>query len=165
MNNALSCQRADEQLKSVLVVGVGNRLLGDEGVGPHIIDNLLQTQIPSYVDVIDCGCDLLSLASYPHKPQKIIVIDAIRAGGRAGEIYKFDYEQLDTSGIEMCSAHQICVIESLRLLKKVYANINSCKIIVIGIEPKEIKIGNGLSKKVKESIGGVTKLVLDELTY
>ena len=78
---AFATDKTNQSPAKVLIVGVGNRLLGDEGLGPHLTDVLSGMDIPSYVDVIDCGCDLLRLARYAGRPEKIIVVDAIRAGG------------------------------------------------------------------------------------
>jgi len=58
-------------------------------------------RIAAYVNIIDCGRDLLSLISYLNKPNKIVIIDTIRAGGKPGEIYRFDYSELGTTQAEM----------------------------------------------------------------
>jgi hydrogenase maturation protease len=149
--------------KKIIIVGVGNRLLGDEGIGPHIIDKLLQTHMPSNVEVIDCGCDLLSLTPHLNKPQKIIVIDAIRAGGKPGEIYRLDYSELETRGVKMRSSHQVGAIDALGLLKQIYPALADCEIVIIGMEPKAIELGTGLSDKVRESVADVLRLVFEEI--
>ena len=163
MNNPLSYQRANKLPKNILIVGVGNRLLGDEGVGLHIIDDLLQIPMPPYVNIIDCGCDLLSLMSYLNKPKKIIVIDAIHAGGKPGEIYKFDYSELEITEAKIYSAHQVGVIDSLGLLKQICPSLANSEIILIGIEPKVIELSADLSKEVKESIPDVTKIIVEDV--
>ena len=163
MSTTLSNKKADKSRGSITIVGVGNLLLGDEGVGLHIIDNLSQIPIPSYVNIIDCGCDLLSLTSYLNKPQKIIVIDAIRAGGKPGEIYRFDYTELGTTQAEMHSAHQVGAADALRLLTQIYPALANSEITVIGIEPKAIELSTNLSEEVRESIAHVTRIVLDEI--
>ena len=138
--------------------------MGDEGVGGHIIDNLLKVPIPVNVTVLDCGCDLLSLSSYPNKPQKVILIDAVRTGGKPGEIYRFDYDQLKHTGAQLGSAHQIPTVGALELLKHLCPNFADSEIIIVGIEPKAIKLGTSLSQEVKGSIDGAIKLVFDEIS-
>jgi len=150
--------------RKTIIVGVGNRLLGDEGVGLHVIDNLSQIPMPSNVDVVDCGCDLLSLIPHLNKPQKIIVIDAIRAGGKPGEIYRLDYNELKTRGVEMQSSHQVRATDALGLLKQIYPVLAGCEIIIIGIEPEAMELSICLSEKVRESIADVTKSVLGEIS-
>jgi hydrogenase maturation protease len=150
--------------KDVIVVGIGNRLLGDEGAGLHIIDNLSRIPLPSNVNIIDCGCDLFDLMSSLNKPKKIIIIDAIRAGGKPGEIYRFDYSQLATMKEKIHSAHQVTTMEVLRLLKSIYSVLANSEIIVIGVEPKTLELGNNLSQEVEERIADVTRLVIEEIS-
>ena len=157
-------EREKKSHRKTIIVGVGNRLLGDEGVGLHVIDNLSQIPMPSNVDVVDCGCDLLSLIPHLNKPQKIIVIDAIRAGGKPGEIYRLDYNELKTRGVEMQSSHQVRATDALGLLKQIYPVLAGCEIIVIGIEPEAMELSTCLSEKVRESIADVVRLILEEIS-
>jgi hydrogenase maturation protease len=151
------------QREQILIVGVGNQLMGDEGVGPYVIHNLSRLPMPENVDIIDCGSDILSIISYIDKPKKIIVIDAIRAGGEPGRIYKYHFNELDNIETNTGSAHQLQVVEALRLLKKTCPCLSSCEITVIGIEPKVMKLIADLSKEVRDSIADLTRLVLEEL--
>ncbi len=157
-------EKTSKSHKNIIIAGVGNRLLGDESIGPHIIDKLLQMHIPSNVEVIDCGCDLLSLIPYLNKLQKIIIIDAIRAGGKPGKIYRFDYSKLQITQAQMQSAHQIGPVDTLKLLKQVYPALSNCEIIVIGIEPEAMELSTCLSEKVRESIADVVRLILEEIS-
>jgi len=164
VSSTLLKEKANTSHGSIIVVGVGNRLLGDEGVGEHIIDKLSKIPMPTHVSIINCGCDLFSLMSYLNKPRKIIVVDAIRAGGKPGKIHKFDYSELGVSQAEMHSAHQVATRDALRLLKQVYPGLANCEITVIGIEPKTIELSTDLSKEVKGRIADVTRLVLEEIS-
>ena len=157
-------EKTNKSHKNIIIVGVGNRLLGDEGVGLHIIDNLSKIPMPSHVNIIDCGCDLLSLTAYLNKPQKIVIIDAIRAGGKPGEIYRFDYNKLPTTKGETQSGHQIGTIDVLRLLKSVYPVMADSEIILIGVEPKMLELSTDLSQEVRGSIADVTRLVIEEIS-
>jgi hydrogenase maturation protease len=157
-------KKADKPHSEIMIVGVGNRLLGDEGVGLHIIDKLSQIPIPPYVNIVDCGCDLLNLMAYLNKPERVIIIDAIRAGGEPGEIYSLDFSRLTTTKVEMCSAHQIKTVDALRLIKLIYPSLADCEILVIGVEPKTMKLGSDLSKEVSESITEVIGYVLERMS-
>jgi hydrogenase maturation protease len=142
-----------EQREQTLIVGVGNQLMGDEGVGPYAVHHLSRLPMPDDVDILECGSDLLSIISHINKPKKIIVIDAIRAGGEPGRIYRYNLDELKNIEIDTGSAHQLQVIAALRLLEKT----------VIGIEPKVIKLSADLSNEVRDSIADLTQLVLEEL--
>lgn len=152
-----------EQRVRTLIVGVGNPLMGDEGIGPYVIGNLSRLPMPNNVDIIDCGCDLLGIISHIDKPKKIIVIDAIRAGGEPGRIYRFHFDELENIETNTGSAHQLQVVEALRLLKTAHPCLSRCEITVIGIEPKVMKLSTDLSKEVRNSIADLTRLVLEEL--
>ena len=156
-------KKTNKSHKNIIIAGVGNRLLGDEGLGPHIIDKLLQMHIPSNVEVIDCGCDLLSLTAHLNKPQKIIIIDAISAGGKPGKIYRLDHCELETGDVKMRSSHQVGAINALGLLKQIYPVLVDCEVVIIGIEPKAIELNTELSEEVSRSITDVTKLVIEEI--
>jgi hydrogenase maturation protease len=164
-------RQAGQPLQQTLIVGVGNPLLGDEGIGPYAVRNLSQLPMPPDVDLLDCGCDLLNLVSYLpdswqagiDKPKKIIILDAIRAGGRPGRVYRFDLDELETIQTTTRSAHQLQTVDALRLLKKVCPCLSRCEIIVIGIEPKVMELSGDLSEEVTESIADLTRLVLEEL--
>lgn len=151
------------QRERTLIVGVGNPLMGDEGIGPYVIGSLSRLPMPEDVDIIDCGSDLLSIISHIDKPKKIIVIDAIRAGGEPGRIYRFHFDELENIKTNTGSAHQLQVVETLRLLKTACSCLSHCEITVIGIEPKVMKLSADLSKEVRDSIADLTRLVLEEL--
>lgn len=158
-------KRKDQLLTSVrqtLIVGVGNPLLGDEGIGPYAVRNLSQVPVPPGVDILDCGCDLLNLVSYIDKPKKIIVLDAIRTGRRPGQVYKFDFDELETIQTKTRSAHQLQTVDALRLLRKVCPCLNHCEITVIGIEPRNMELSTDLSEEIRESIADLTRLVREE---
>lgn len=156
-------EKPNKSHKNIIIAGVGNRLLGDEGLGLHIIDNLLQIPMPTNVNIINCGCDLLSLIPYLNEPQKLIVIDAIRAGGKPGKIYRFDYCELETRDVKMRSSHQVGAIDALGLLKQIYPVLAGCEIVIVGLEPEAIKLSTCLSKEVKESIADILRLIFGEI--
>jgi hydrogenase maturation protease len=148
--------------KQILIVGLGNPLLGDEGVGPYVIRQLSGLPMPKEVEILDCGCDLLNLVSYIDKPKKVIIFDAIRAGGKPGQLHKFNFDELETIQTKTRSAHQLRAVDALRLLRKVCPCLSRCEIIVIGIEPKAMGLGGDLSQEVTESAAGLIRLVQEE---
>ena len=164
MSAAISTEKKHGAPGQTLIVGVGNRLIGDEGIGPHIVDNLQQLPMPGDVRVLDCGCDLLNLVSHIDKPRKIVVVDAVRAGAEPGRIHRFDLSDFQSVQTKTHSAHQLQITDALRLLRQVYPSLADCEITVIGIEPKAIGLGTGLSKEVTENIADLTRRVLEEIS-
>lgn len=164
MSVSASTKKGNESLGQTLIVGVGNPLLGDEAIGPHIVENLRQIAMPADVRILDCGCDLLNLASYIDRPQRIIVIDAIRAGGKPGQIHTFDFDELEAIQTRRYSAHQLQIVDALRLLKQAYPSLTHCKITVMGIEPRALGLSTELSEEVRENIANLTRLVFEEVS-
>lgn len=165
MNVSASAKKRNQSPEQTLIVGVGNPLLGDEGIGCLVIERLSQMSMPADVSIVDCGCDLLNLASYIDRPQRIIVIDAVRAAGKPGQIYRFDFNELDEIQTKSASAHQLRMVDALRLLKQTYRSLTCCEITIIGIEPGALGLSTELSEQVKENIANLTRLVLEEVSF
>lgn len=72
--------------KKILVLGVGNYLMGDEGVGVHLITELQKTSLPEYVDILDGGTGGFHLLEYFETYPKLILIDATLDGHPPGTI-------------------------------------------------------------------------------
>ena len=106
----------------VLVLGLGNILLKDEGVGVHVIRNLQELALPENVEVIDGGTAGLDMLLSEEGSYKLIVIDATKAGGKPGTIYKAKVNSGDIDKLLQVfereqdlkvSSHQFGLIESL----------------------------------------------------
>lgn len=144
-----------------VVLGIGNLLLRDEGVGIHAVRQLQKRPLPQDVEVVDAGTASWYITPYLKDTEKLIVIDAVKNGGRPGTIYRL---QFDGSAIQSLphldsiSLHQIDFFQSLTWLKN-----GPKEIIIFGIEPKEISWGMELSKEVNEKISELIELVWKEL--
>lgn len=148
--------------KKVLIIGVGNILLGDEGFGPHLVDELEKDTLPEGVDLLDAGVATLDLASLVNGYRKLIILDTIRAGGRAGDLYKFrpeDIKQKKTIGL---SLHQGTLLEAIDMMK-LTGDVPE-DIVIFAVEPENIKMKIGLSKKIRDKISEIKRCILNEVT-
>ena len=83
-------------MKKQCVIGIGNILLRDDGIGVHLI-NELQTENFKYdVDLIDGGTSTFDLLGYFLDNEKIIVVDSLKGGHEPGTIYRITPEELGT---------------------------------------------------------------------
>ena len=146
----------------VLVLGVGNVMMGDEGLGVQVARNLLQNYVfPPEVEVIDGGTGGLSLLSYIRSARRVIVIDAIQAGAEPGSIFMFDSDQLEETGGVKTSVHDIGIID---VLKTAGLLDDHAPATIIGVQPGKMdEFGGGLSPEVGDKIGRVIQMVLDHL--
>ena len=144
----------------VVVLGVGNLLLQDEGVGVHFVQALNKDDL-DYVnlEIIDGGTSP-EIVSLVEGADKLIIIDAVKGGKEPGTIYRFGIDDVNLDSPMRLSLHQMDVIDSLRMLNL----LGSCpKTIVIGIEPKTIDLGSELSPEIQSKIPEITRLVMKEI--
>lgn len=148
-------------MQRTLVVGLGNLLLGDEGVGIHVIYELKKLKLPQNVELIDGGTAAFDLIPLLKNADKLIVLDAVQAGGEPGTIYRFGPEAISQSSFRITSLHEITlqdVLSAAHLL-----NIEP-ETVIIGIEPKRIEYGLELSAELKQAVPKVIALIQKELT-
>lgn len=123
--------------EKVLVLGVGNILLGDDGIGVHAIRLLTEKyDFHPNVSLMDGGTLGLSLMDYILQSDVLIVIDAVRAGHTPGSVYRLEEEGLRQSLGMSDSMHQMDLVDTL-----IMCELSSGKrpeAIVFGVEPKEI---------------------------
>jgi hydrogenase maturation protease len=150
----------EENFKNkTLIVGIGNLLCRDEGVGVHVIHEMQSTQLPGHIELLDIGTSTMDLISYLEGVKKLIVIDAMKAGGTPGTIYKCGPEDLLPKGEGSVSLHDIGVVETLTMAKKMGMEMNT---VIIGVEPKVLDWGMELSEEVKDRIPSIIEAVLKE---
>lgn len=148
--------------KKVVVVGIGNLLLKDEGVGVHVAHALEAATLPQDVEleVIDGGTSphLLRLLE---DVDKLIIVDATRGGSEPGAIYRFGPELMAEPNGERMSVHDIGIGETLRIAKSLGQEPR--EVVIIGIEPKEIDWGLELSPELEKKMPQIVEIVRQEI--
>jgi hydrogenase maturation protease len=148
-------------VQDTLILGIGNILLKDEGVGVHVVQKLKEMTLPENVEVLDGGTAGLELADYIAGRKKLIVIDAVNAGGKPGTLYRLTKENLDIKPKAIFSFHEIDFLDALHISEVV--NSKPKDVVVIGIEPKDMGIGIELSPEIEERIPRIIEIVASEL--
>lgn len=143
-----------------VVVGIGNLLLKDEGIGVHLAQALERIPWPIDFEVIDGGTspDLFPLLE---GVDKLVVVDAAQGGGEPGDIYRFTLDRLSLEDSINTSAHQIGLVETLMMMKALGTAPE--KTVIIGVEPKEIDWGLDLSPELERKIPEIIAMVLEEI--
>ncbi len=72
--------------RSILVMGIGNYLMGDEGIGVHVANRLMQEELPYEIDIVDGGTGGFHLLEYFEQHEKVILVDATLDGNTPGTI-------------------------------------------------------------------------------
>jgi len=150
----------NEMTPRIVIIGVGNLLMKDEGIGIHAVQSLQEIDLPPDVKLIDGGTSP-DLISYTRAGDKMIIIDAARAGGKPGTIYRFRPEDIAAGKGSLTSAHEMGVAENLNLMT-ITGNAPA-EVVIIGIEPGEIDWGTELSPQLKQRLPAIVKVVLKEI--
>jgi hydrogenase maturation protease len=144
-------------MDKILIVGIGNLLCRDEGIGVHVIQEMKNMKLPDHIDLLDMGTSTMDLISYLEEVKKLIVIDAMKAGGTPGTIYKCRPEDLLPEEEGPISLHEIGLLESLNMAQKMGIKIDT---VIIGVEPKVLDWGMELSDEVKSKIPTIIEAIL-----
>ncbi len=145
-----------------LILGVGNLLLRDEGVGVHVISTLRGRELPDDVELLDGGTASFDLLDTLAGRRQVIIIDAVRTGSEPGTIFRFTPEDISVSREQITSLHQVGLLETLDLVGHLLDSAPE-EVVVLGIEPKEIGWGLELSAEVKAAVPKVIELIMAEL--
>jgi hydrogenase maturation protease len=146
--------------KKILIVGVGNLILRDEGVGVHAVRELEKRDLPPHVEVIDGGTYLMDLLNVIQEAERIIVIDALQGGGAPGTVYRVTPDDLMAETERTLSLHQVGLLEILGIARQLGGDP---QVVIIGVEPKEISWGMELTSEVEAKLPRVIDAVFEEL--
>lgn len=144
----------------IVVIGVGNLLMKDEGIGIHAVQRLQEMELPGDIDIIDGGTSP-DIVAYTRAGNKVIIIDSAKAGGEPGDIYRFQPEDLEDDASEILSAHEMGVPQNLKLMA--LSGNEPSEVVIIGIEPGEIDLGTELSPELESKIPDIIRIVLEEI--
>lgn len=145
---------------NILVLGIGNILLSDEGAGVRVIEQLQkQYQIPESIDVTDGGTMGVELLPWLEGRSHIIIVDAVRSDNPPGTVLRID--DVPAFFQNKISPHQIGITDVLAMAY--ITNDLPPSVILIGIEPESLSGGITLSETVSGKIEVMMGIVVDEI--
>jgi hydrogenase maturation protease len=143
---------------NTVVLGLGNLLLADEGVGVHAAQKLSEMSWPESIRVIDAGTALLDVLPAIQDAERIIVVDAMKADGAPGSVYRLPFEEVESPEI-IASLHGFDLSRVLALVDR----RELPTVVVIGVEPKLIGWSTELTPEVADALPAVLEAVRQEL--
>lgn len=152
----------DSEKKHIMVLGVGNLLFTDEGVGIHVVQALLEEYTFSKnVSIEDGGVLGINLLGIISQADELIVVDAIRNGGPPGTLYRLEGDDIPKRILAKNSLHQVDLLEALTLCQ---ALDKVPETVIIGVEPKDIEtLGLELTPPVQAKLGDLKAMALKEI--
>ena len=142
------------------IIGVGNLLCSDEGVGVHIARRLLQTTLPSGIEVLDGGTEGFGLMDAIVGLERLVLVDCVKGGQAPGTIYCFDWADLPENPGTKTSIHQTTVGDVLRHVALI---ADLPRTTIIGVEPERLQLGLELSRPVAQQLEAVCRLCLQKV--
>lgn len=147
---------------SALVLGLGNLLLSDEGVGVHVAQHVSRRyHVPEQVQILDGGTLGLGLLPYLQGVTHLLVVDAIDAGQPPGAIVRLEGEGIPTALAHKMSMHQVGLQELLALSQ--LSGDAPAHIVLIGVQPASLEPGLEPSPLIAALLDTLADRVVEEL--
>ena len=157
-----ACEGGRPRVARVLVLGAGNILLSDEGIGVRVVEALQQRyRVPEEVEVLDggtCGMDLLDVIA---GRDRLILVDAVDTGSPPGTVVRLEDDQIPAVFRTRSSPHQLGLPDVLALLRLLEAA--PARVTVIGVQPASLDIGLELTPPIAERLDVLVEMVAGEL--
>ena len=142
-----------------LILGMGNELLGDEGVGVHAVRALRDESLPAGVEAREVGSAILDVLPALESSQRLIIIDAMQGQGAAGSVYRTPLKDGSDSAL-IAPLHGFDIY---RMLTTLSVRRDLERIVIFGIEPEVIKWSPTLSPVVQDAIPHLLSALRGEL--
>ena len=151
-------------MRKVLILGIGNTLRSDDGLGVYIVRHIEESGIalPEGVEVLDGGTAGFDLLGLIDGYDKIVIVDALKVDDRPGSIYRFTPEHAVERRAQF-SLHEVGIMEVIKTLRIMDFNP---EIEFVGIVPDNINdIDTNISTAVKDSVPRAVEVILDAATH
>ena len=148
---------------TTLILGVGNLLMSDEGVGVHVIQKLVERyELPEEVQVLDGGTLGMDLLYYLEGTENLLLIDAVETRKEPGTIIRLEDDEVPAFLSMKMSPHQIGVPDMLAAAK--LKDVFPKRLVLWGIQPELLEIGLDLSSTVEAKVDTIIEKVLEQLS-
>ncbi|WP_173918214.1 hydrogenase maturation protease [Halobacillus sp. Marseille-Q1614] len=147
-------------MEKVIVLGIGNQLMMDDGIGIYLTEELAKQKHPENISYLIGESDIDYCLQQIEQASYMIILDTVRAGKEPGELSIFPINNLHEQRPLDISPHNIHLFQSL------YLQRDTLKGFLIGIEPFEIKFHIGLSAPLKgkwDTILRDVRITIDQL--
>jgi len=145
-----------------LILGVGNILLSDDGVGVHVVRRLEEVaEFPPEVEVLDGGTKGMDLLHYLEGVSRLIIIDAVETKGPPGTLAHLTGDRVPAYLSLKMSPHEIGLPDMLfaAQLRDIYPE----EVVILGVQPATTEVGLDLSPEVAAQVDVLVERVFDEL--
>ena len=148
--------------RHVTVIGLGNPLMGDDGLGLAVLEELRTSYaLPSEVELIDGGTWGMNLLPLIEDADELILIDAIDVGAAAGTLVRLEHARLPRYLATKISPHQVDLRDVLGLAE--LRGTLPADTVALGLQPQSVELRNSLSDLLRCRVGTLAEAVVAEL--
>lgn len=140
-------------MKKIGVIGIGNPLRQDDGIGIFLLEKLVEIKddLPDDIEYIDGGTGGMNFLHLFARFDIVVFIDAVNFGGKIGESKFFNSEDVISKNIQIkISTHGSDILKIIQLSKELGENPD--EIFIFGVQPQDIAPGTRLSHEIQENI-------------
>lgn len=146
----------------VLVLGIGNLIMSDDGVGVRVVQLLQERyRFPEEVTLLDGGTLGLDLLPKLEGVERLLVVDAVETGGAPGTLLRLSGDDIPLALETKVSPHQMGLKDLLTVAS--LQGFDPAEMVLWGVQPECIEMGMELSPVVAEQVAQLTENVLIEL--
>lgn len=133
---------------TIVILGVGNRIRSDDGIGSLVAADLLKYRYDNLV-VYDCETTPENYIDkvVDAKPDWVVFVDACNFEGEPGEFKMFNDKEINDISYGLLSTHTLPLTLTIELVKKQC----NCRISLLGIQPKSFTMGDDLSPEIRHA--------------
>ncbi len=161
MNRARRRALCARQRNNLLILGLGNVICGDDGLGVAAVERLRREyELPGGVEVLDGGTLGLSLLAHATGADDLLLLDAIRADAPPGSLVRLDGDEVGPAVRERLSVHQIGVadlLDAMRLVDDVPR-----RMVLLGLVPAALELSIERSPAVEANLGELVAAAAEE---
>ena len=132
---------------TITILGLGNILMTDEGVGVHTVNEFEKRyEVPDYVEIVDGGAAGLDLIPFIEGREKVLMVDAVNFDREPGFIDTLENEAIPIRLTQKASMHHLGLMDVLCIVR-MSGNIPK-DMCIIGIQPKSLDLGIDMTKEI-----------------
>jgi hydrogenase maturation protease len=148
-------------MKKFLILGIGHWLMGDDSLGPQVIQQLKNIKLPPDVELAEIGPAVIDALPLMENREKIIIVDALRADEPPGTILRIPAEEALGRNKDKLSLHQMNIVDMLELSAQLGYKSET---VIIGMAIEEpISPTEKLSEQIKKNIPSLIRAILKEI--
>jgi hydrogenase maturation protease len=143
------------------VVGIGNPYMKDDAIGIEVVRALRRLDLGRGVIIMERQAIDLFILTQLKNASKIIIVDALKAGNPPGNVVRFRATEGESTPLRVPLSHESRVYDVIEATRQ--SGLLLCPVTVVGVEPEDCGVGEGLSEAVAKALPLAVKTVVSEL--